>query len=148
MTFAWWHWLLFGLLLVLAEMAAPGGFYIIFFGISAVIIGILGSIGLDGPPWLQWLLFSVLSVSSLLLFRNRLLTIFQRDPQLPPVDQLVGEIATASGELAPGAVGRVELRGAVWSARNESASLLTNGTRCRVLRVEGLMLHVGPEGAH
>ena len=147
MTLLWWHWLLFGLLLVLAEMAAPGGFYIIFFGVAAIIVGVLALAGLGGPSWMQWLLFSVLAIVSLLLFRNRLLKIFQGDPQAPPVDQLVGEIATAAGELAPGAVGRVELRGTVWSARNESASVLTNGARCRVLRVDGLMLHVGPEGA-
>ena len=147
MTLLWWHWLLFGLLLVLAEMAAPGGFYIIFFGIAAIIIGVLALAGLGGPSWMQWLMFSVLAIGLLLLFRNRLLRVFQGDPQVPPVDQLVGEVATAAGELAPGDVGRVELRGTVWTARNESASVLTNGARCRVLRVEGLMLYVGPEGA-
>jgi membrane protein implicated in regulation of membrane protease activity len=147
MTLLWWHWLVFGLLLVLAEMAAPGGFYIIFFGIAAIIVGVLALAGLGGPSWMQWLLFSVLAIVSLFFFRNRLLKVFQGDPQAPPVDQLVGEIATAAGELAPGAVGRVELRGAVWNARNDSAAVLTNGARCRVLRVDGLLLYVGPEGA-
>jgi hypothetical protein len=148
MTLLWWHWFLLGLLLVLAEMAAAGGFYIIFFGIAAIVIGVLASVGLAGPTWMQWLLFSVLSIGSLLLFRTRLLNMFQRDPQAPTVDQLVGEIATANGYLAPGAVGQVELRGTVWTARNESEGALLQGARCRVVRVEGLMLHVGPEGAH
>jgi membrane protein implicated in regulation of membrane protease activity len=49
--------------------------------------------------------------------------------------------------LAPGEVGKVELRGSSWSARNVSETALTPGARCRVLAVEGLMLKVAPEGA-
>lgn len=147
MPILWWHWLLLGLLLVLAEMASPGGFYIIFFGIAAIVVGSLATAGLDGPLWLQLLLFAVLSVTAILLFRSRLLRTFQRTPQQPPVDELVGEIGTARGDLPPGIVGHVELRGTVWSARNTSSTTLTSGMRCRVVRVDGLLLHVGPEGA-
>ena len=69
------------------------------------------------------------------------------DPQLPPVDALVGEIGQVMEDLPPAAVGRVELRGSAWSARNASAVPLSRGTRCRVVRVDGLMLFVEPEGA-
>jgi membrane protein implicated in regulation of membrane protease activity len=41
----------------------------------------------------------------------------------------------------------VELHGSAWSARNASTEMLAGGTRVRVLRVEGLMLYVAPEGA-
>jgi inner membrane protein len=92
-------------------------------------------------------LFAGLSVSGLLLFRSRLLRWFQVDPQAPPVDALVGEVGQATEELAPGAVGRVELRGSAWSARNASSVALARGARCRVVRVDGLMLYVEPEGA-
>ena len=34
----WWQWLVVGLVLVALEMAAAGGFYIIFFGIAAIAI--------------------------------------------------------------------------------------------------------------
>ncbi len=34
----WWHWLVIGLILVALEMAASGGFYVIFFGIAALAI--------------------------------------------------------------------------------------------------------------
>jgi membrane protein implicated in regulation of membrane protease activity len=94
----------------------------------------------------QLLLFSVLSVGSLLLFRNPLLRAFQRDPQSPAIDTLVGEIGTVADDLAPGAVGQIELRGTAWSARNAAAATLPRGSRCRVVWVEGLTLHVEPEG--
>jgi hypothetical protein len=147
MTILWWHWLVLGLLLVLAELAASGGFYIIFFGFAALVVGVLARFDLAGPIWIQILLFSVIAVLSLLVFRGRLLRWLQIDPQTPAVDQLVGEVAIASEDLAPGSVGRVELRGSAWSARNSAAVVLSRGARCRVTRVEGLMLYVEPEGA-
>lgn len=146
MTVLWWHWLVLGLLLVLAEMAVAGGFYFIFFGAAAIVVGLLASFGLAGPFGLQLLLFSVLSVGSLALFRSRLLHWFQREPQSPPVDTLVGEIGTASEDLTPGSVGHIELRGTSWTARNATATVVARGTRCRVVRVDGLTVDVEPEG--
>lgn len=145
MTILWWHWLLLGLLLMLAELATPGGFYIIFFGLGAVLTGVLALAGV-GDSSVQLLLFIAASVASLLLFRSRVLRWLQREPQAPAVDAVVGEIATAVEGLVPGAVGKVELRGSFWSARNASAAELIAGTRCRVLGVDGLLLVVGPEG--
>ncbi len=147
MDIQWWHWLVFGLVLVLAEVATAGGFYIIFFGIGAIIVGLLSSGNLAGPVGVQILLFAVLSVGSLLLFRGRLLGWFQTDPQAPAVDQLVGEVAVVTEDLTAGGVGKVELRGAAWSARTTSGGTLSRGARCRVKGVDGLMLLVEPEGA-
>ncbi|HKW00693.1 MAG TPA: NfeD family protein [Vicinamibacterales bacterium] len=136
-----------GLLLVVAEMAASGGFYIIFFGIGAIVVGLLASFDLAGPIWMQLLLFSAISVASLLIFRRRLLKWLQVDPQAPPVDMIVGEVGVAAEDLLPGKVGRVELRGAAWSGRNITNVTLARGARCRVIRVDGLTVDVEPEGA-
>lgn len=146
-TLLWWHWIVLGLLLIVAEMAAAGGFYIIFFGIGAVIVGILAAFDAAGPAWLQVLLFTLLSVGGLVLFRSRLLKLLQIDPQSPSIDTLVGEIGTVWQELTPGAVGKIELRGTSWSAKNSSTATLVAGARCRVVNVDGLTLHVKPEGA-
>jgi len=147
MDILWWHWLVLGLVLAVAEMAAAGGFYIIFFGLGALVVGILAAFGLAGPVWMQILLFAGFSVAGLSLFRGRLLKSVQPDPQAPSVDALVGEVAIASEDVAAGSVGQVELRGTVWSARNETGVSLVRGARCRVTRVDGLMLYVVPEGA-
>ena len=147
MNILWWHWLVLGLVLVVSELATPGGFYIIFFGVGALAVGVLAGFDVAGPLWSQVLLFSLLSVASIALFRGRLLRMFQTDPQAPSIDLLVGEVAVASEDLAPGAMGRVELRGAGWSARNDAQIILARGARCRVTRVDGLTLHIIPEGA-
>ena len=147
MQIHWWYWLILGLLLVIAELTVAGGFYLVFFGVAAVVVGVLSAFHLAGPMVGQLVLFSTLSVGSLLVFRARLLRWFQFDPQRPSVDAIVGAVATVVDELSPGGVGRVELRGASWSARNATSMALLRGTRCRVVRVDGLMLHVEPEGA-
>jgi len=147
MDILWWHWLVFGLLLVVAEMASAGGFYIIFFGLSAVVVGLLGAVGAPLPLSIQLGLFAGLAVLSLVLFRTRLLSWMQVDPQAPAVDTLVGEVGTVRTTLSPGAVGTIELRGTSWSARNVSAITLVSGDRCQVRQVDGLTVYVGPEGA-
>ncbi len=60
----WWIWILLGLLISVAELMTPGGFYILFFGIGAVIVGILVGFQVAGPAWFQFILFSALSVLS------------------------------------------------------------------------------------
>lgn len=147
MDILWWHWLVFGLFLALLELVSAGGFYIIFFGLAAILVGVLASLGIAGGVSTQLLLFSVISVASLLLFRNRLVERFQVSPQAPPIDDLVGEAAVVTEEVAPGGVGKVELRGTTWSARTGGVATLPRGARCRVARVDGLLLYVEPEGA-
>ena len=142
----WWHWLVLGLILVALEMAAAGGFYVIFFGIAALAIGGLHMLGAAGPSWFQFLLFSVIAVVSLLLFRRPLLRTLQPEGA-SDVDSLVGETAIPLSDIAPGAVGQAELRGSAWSARNLAAVPILRGERCRVVRVERLMIYLEPEGA-
>jgi membrane protein implicated in regulation of membrane protease activity len=61
------------------------------------------------------------------------------------MDRLVGEIALPVDDIPPGGVGRAELRGTSWSARNAHDDGIARGQRCRVQRVDGLMLVLIPE---
>lgn len=144
----WWYWVVLGLILATLEMATPGGFFLLFFGIGAIVVGFLELAGVAGPPWLQWLSYAFVSTAALLLFRGRLLRYMHRDDWMrPQVDALTDDVATALEEIAPGSIGRVELRGTAWSARNVGGGLLTKGQRCAVQRVDGLTLYIVPEGA-
>jgi inner membrane protein len=147
MAIVWWHWLALGLVLIALELAASGGFYIIFFGVAAIIVAALTLVGLSGPTWSQLALFSILSVSSLLFFRSPMLRWMKLDVGGADVDSLVGETAVAKQDIPAGEIGRVELRGTSWSARNRSAELLTTGRRCVVVGVDRLMLIIEAEGA-
>jgi membrane protein implicated in regulation of membrane protease activity len=142
----WWLWAALGLLLAVGEVLTPGGFFVIFFGLAGLAVALLAFVGLADALWFQIFLFSIFSVVSLLLFRNPLLRWMARHTgQTVEVDSLVGQIAVASSALPPGGVGHAELRGTTWNARNGSHAALAAGSRCRVTRVEGLVIWIEPE---
>ena len=139
----WWYWLLLGLALLGTEMVAPGGFYLMFFGLAALVVGAVVGLGFEAPAWLQWVLFSGLAIVSLLIFRGPLLARMKASgPKTAEVDSLVGETATLSEDLAPGGMGKAELRGTTWTVRNAGSGSLTKGQRSHVTRVEGLTLWI------
>jgi membrane protein implicated in regulation of membrane protease activity len=133
-----------GLLLLLGELVTPGGFYIIFFGVGALIVGVLAGFNAAGPLWFQFILFSVLSVVALWLFREKLLRLTQGGPR-KNVDSFIGETAVVAEDIAVNSIGKAEMRGTSWSARNVGDKPLARGERCKVERVEGLTLMVRAE---
>jgi membrane protein implicated in regulation of membrane protease activity len=140
----WWLWIALGLALTVAELATPSGFFIIFFGLAGLTVGVLTALNLAGGIWVQWLLFSVLSIVYVLVFRGRL-QVKMQVPEGRDVDSLVGGLAIVQERLQPGVVGKVEVRGSMWSARNTSSVTLDAGQRARVAAVDGLTLTVVPE---
>ena len=141
----WWVWTLLGLALLGLEVVTPGGFYVLFFGVGAIVVGVLAGLGIGGPPWVQWLLFSVISIVSLALFRDRLLRRMSPAGPPPSIDTLEGEVDVLLEDIAPGAFGKAELRGTAWTARNAGDGVLARGQRCRVTRVDGLTITIRPE---
>jgi membrane protein implicated in regulation of membrane protease activity len=136
----WWLWMIVGLILMACEMLSPGTFYFIFLGVSAVLVGI-AAVAAPVPEWLQWLLFSVFSAVSLLFFRRPLMQKFHlAGKHGQRVDSLVGETAIALDDIGVSAVGKAELRGSAWNARNVGDRPVTRAERCKVEQVDGLML--------
>lgn len=147
MNAEWWHWIAVGLVLAALELAAPGGFFVIFFGLAAIAVGIMVFLDVGGPLWVQLLAFSVLSGVFLAAFRNPLMRRMKIDRGTDDLDNLTGEPAVALDDLAPGEGGRVELRGTTWTARNGGSTPIARGARVRVVAVDRLTVVVIPEGA-
>jgi membrane protein implicated in regulation of membrane protease activity len=143
----WWHWVAAGLLLAVLELATPGAFFILFFGLAAIVVGLLAAGDIAGPLWMQLLLFSVFSAVFLLFFRNPLLRRMKFDRGTDEIDNLTGEPATALDDIAPSDAGRVELRGTTWRARNGGPAPIARGARVRVIAVDRLTVVVTLEGA-
>lgn len=138
----WWFWVLLGIALLALEIATPGGLFALFFGVGALAVAPLAAAGVD-PVW-QWLAFSAVSVILLALLRRWLLERIATKPG-PPVDELVGQEVVLLQDIPAGGEGKAELRGTPWSARVASGIPLRAGQRCRVERIDGLVLWVRAE---
>jgi inner membrane protein len=138
---SWWIWAAAGLVLLVLELLTPGGFFIVFFGGSAIIVGALTATGYLPALWLQGLVFAVLALVLLVFFRQKLLALIGPIPA-NKVDSMIGEAAVAAEEIGVQAIGKVELRGSSWSAKNIGEAPISKGQRCKVEQVDGLTLSV------
>ncbi|MBM4130366.1 NfeD family protein [bacterium] len=141
---AWWFWIALGAVLLAAEVIIAADFYLVFFGLAGLVLGGLVLAGVELPVWAQWLLYAVLAVAGLAIYRRRWKRSLSRvDRELPP--ELEGETGTACGGIDAGGRGRIALRGSEWDAVNGGTDDLPAGGRCVVTKVEGLTLHVRSE---
>ena len=139
----WSAWVIFGLGLLVFEILTPGGFFTVFFGLAAFVVAVLVRLGLLDSGSFQWLLFAVLGTVLIVVLRPLVRRRFETNT--PKVDQLVGETAIALEELDGNGRGKVELRGASWSAVYAGAGRIGKGDRLRVTKVDGLSLMVEKE---
>jgi membrane protein implicated in regulation of membrane protease activity len=136
-------WLAFGMVLLFIELTTPSGFFVLFFGLGALTVGLLAGLNVSGPAWVQWLVFTVTSLVYLLLFRKRLRG--RVDTSGAAIDTLVGELVIPRERIPPGEIRRADLRGTLWNARNDSPLDVESGQRCRVTGVDGLIVFIKPE---
>jgi len=141
----WWMWLLAGLGLLIVELVTPGGFFAVFFGVAAILVGVLSGSHLVEAEWLQWALFIVFSIVGVVALRRPLMQRMGLNVPALPSDDVQGELALVTEEIRPGELGKVELRGSTWTARAHRT--IRVGERARVERVDGLTVWLaGTEG--
>ena len=138
----WWAWITVGAVLLGSELTFVNAqFYLVFIGGAALVVGFLDLLGVHTADWLQWCLFALLSVGSLLAFRQRIYERMRRKlPAMRTGPQ--GETVVLPADLPPGETCRLEFRGCSWSAVNGGRSVIAAGARARVERVDGLTLVV------
>jgi membrane protein implicated in regulation of membrane protease activity len=141
----WWAWIAVGAILLGSELGfVDAQFYLVFVGGSALVVGFLDLAGLLPAVWMQWLLFAVLAVISMLTFRRRIYERMRR--KLPSMKQgPAGETVVLPAELQPGETCRLEYCGSSWNAVNGGHSAIAAGQRAHIDRVNGLTLVVHGE---
>ena len=140
----WWHWVLGGLGLVLLELALPS-FFVIWFGLGALLVGLsvlaLPTLALTAQIAL-WIITSVVMV--VLWF-----SVFKRSQHKTLIGtaagEVIGEVGLLVSAVAPYQRGKVRfqrpLLGAEeWVCMAETA--ITAGERVRVVSVEGSFIKV------
>ena len=139
-----WLWTIGGLLLLIAEIIAPG-FFLIFVGAAAIATGIftlLFDLGL--AP--QLILFVIYSVVAVLIGKRWYAQPHDGDQDHSlndPARRMVGRVVTVV-EAVDAHAGRVRVGDSEWSARGGPAA---SGERVRVTGVDGNCLTVEAERA-
>ena len=141
----WWQWMVVGGLLLGAELVGlEAQFYLLFIGLSAVLVGLADLVGMNMPLWAQVGLFGVLSLAFLYAFRKNMYEKI-RSPGGGFGDSYGGKSLTIVSELASGAEARLKYRGSEWTARNVGESTIAAGSRAKIRKVDGLTLHIEAE---
>lgn len=138
----WWIWVLLAFALLSVEFFATT-MHVGFFALGAFVVALLVAFGAGGPLWLQLLVFALSSVIALVFIRPMVVAKLGMN-KVQTVDSIVGEQAVALSEIPAEGLGKAELRGSTWNARNLSPVTLAAGQRCVVERIEGLTLHLRP----
>lgn len=134
--------ILTGLLLLLLEVMNPG-FFIAVPGTIMVGIGLMGLIAGDllFGPWAA-IMIPVIGIPATVatIWFYRTVAPPGSKPFTMASDSLPGEVGVVERPIAPGAPGRVRVRGTVWRAT--AAEALEPGTPVVVAAVDGLTLTV------
>ena len=143
MMFEWWHWVVLGLCLMIAEMAIPA-FFIIWFGIGAVGVGLLLLLLPDLTVATQLIVWTILS-SALVAIWFRFLRPATRTTVGTSSANVVGEVGLLVSDLPPYARGQVRFQKPIlgadlWECYAEHP--LKAGERVRVVAVEGHFIKV------
>jgi membrane protein implicated in regulation of membrane protease activity len=141
----WWAWMILGAFLLGAELfAVDAQFYLVFLGVSAGLVGLLGLFGVALPEWGQWLAFTTTSLVFFFSFRPMIYSKIRGSGESYP-ETLSGESISISDDFAPGTEVRAQYRGSDWTVRNVSEDVINGGSRAKIVNVDGLTLHVVAE---
>lgn len=131
-------WMLLGIFLILAEFVVPG-LVVVFFGFSALIVGLLIWAGMPGEGPLPFVVFAAVSLGTLLLLRKQCKSWFvgkSIGSQIAGEDDdfLGREAIVASGfDNARAQAGRVTYRGTQWDARTKEETQLKTGDPVKII---------------
>ncbi len=136
----YWGWLAAGLIMLVIELVAPFAFFL-WLGISAFVTAVLVMVFPDSPWQLQALIFSVLSVISVLLSR-RFLTGKKKESELPNLNrranQYIGRTALLCESIENG-MGKISIDDSRWQVAGPD---LEKDSVVKIVGVDGAVLVV------
>lgn len=135
-----WAWIVLGLLLMGAELLAPG-IYLLWIGVAAIVTGTVDS--MLGLSWqASTLLFALLCIANVIGARQMIGGSTTSESDAPflnrRADELVGKVFTLD-EPITGGQGRVHVGDSVWRVTGEDRLA---GAKVKVVRVDGATLVV------
>jgi inner membrane protein len=140
----WWHWIVGGIVLVLAELVIPS-FFIVWFGLGALLTGLL-TLAFELSLTAQLATWTLASLAMVVLWFRVFKQSFVKTRIGTADGEVIGEIGLLVGAVAPFARGKVRFQRPVlgseeWVCLADTA--IAAGERVRVVAVEGSFLKVG-----
>lgn len=138
-----WYWLIAAVVMIILEMVLPLA-YFLWMGISAFIVGLLVYTIPAMPLLIQVVIFGVLSVVTLILYKRHQTAnpIVKDEPNLNRRgEQYVGRMFTLEEAIVNG-VGKVKVDDSIWKVRGADTPV---GIKVRVMSVDGTVFNVETE---
>ena len=144
MNFEWWFWIVGGIALILAELAIAS-FFVIWFGLGALLVGLLMLLVPELSPTAQVATWTLASLAMVVLWFR----VFKQNLHKTKIGmaegEVLGEIGLLVNAVAPFARGKVRFQRPVlgseeWVCLADAA--IAAGERVKVVAVEGSYLKV------
>jgi membrane protein implicated in regulation of membrane protease activity len=139
----WWHWIVGGIVLVLAELVIPS-FFIVWFGLGALLTGLL-TLAFELSPTAQLATWTLASLAMVVLWFRVFKQSFVKTRAGTADGGVIGEIGLLVSAVAPFERGKVRFQRPVlgseeWVCLADAA--IAAGERVKVVAVEGSFLKV------
>ncbi len=138
-----WHWLIAAVVMIIIEMILPAA-YFLWMGISAFVVGLLIYAVPSMPVLIQVIIFGVLSVVSLIMYKRHK----KANPNVndqPNLnrrgEQYVGRSFTLEEAIVNG-IGKIKVDDSTWRVKGSD---MPAGMKVRVMSVEGTIFNVETE---
>ncbi len=139
-TLVYWHWWILGVALIILEIFAPGAIFM-WMGIAAGIVGFILMLFPDISWQVQFFIFSLLSVASIVVWYFYL----KKNPtktEQPTLNkrghQYVGRTFTLE-EAIVNNIGKIKVDDSIWKIEGDNCEV---GSQIKVTDVDGVVLKV------
>ena len=140
----WWHWIVGGIVLIIAELMIPS-FFIVWFGLGALLVGLL-ALAFEMSLTAQLATWTLASIAMVVLWFRVFKQSFHKTRIGTADGEVIGEIGLTVSAVAPFERGKVRFQRPVLGAEEWvclADAPIAAGERVKVLAVEGSFLKVG-----
>jgi membrane protein implicated in regulation of membrane protease activity len=134
-----WIWVALVIIFALIEVFTLG-LTTVWFAIAAILMVFLSFFEI--PLTAQILIFLVISAALLIFTRPLAVKKFKIGQEKTNVDSLIGKHALVIKTIGEFERGEAKINGQIWSAHSEDNTEITEGSKCEILRIEGVQLIV------
>jgi len=130
-----WIWVALTIIFSIIEVFTLG-LTTVWFAIAALVMVFLSFLPI--PLIYQIMIFLAISAVLLIFTRPVALKKFKTGAEKTNVDSLAGMQALVIKKIEEFDKGEIKLNGQIWSARSDDGSVINEGVKCEVLRIEGV----------